>query len=304
MPAVQKPHCRPCCSPARASPSIVVIEAPSACAASIVQDFTDSPSTSTVHAPQLDVSQPTFVPVSPHASRRYWTSRVRGSTSWSRPEPLTVIATRMGASCQRSVVGGTECSPREPQTGGGNTSGSVSVRGCGPAKDGSPGTSVSRFWRRARFSACFSSRARSFWVLRKVVRRFFAIRFLQVGRVAGRAKVSGRRTTRVQNPGRPPYREFSDCADVLRLFALTTGGNVKLDALTLFERAVAVALDRGEVDEHVVPALARDEAETLVGVEPLDGAGCHDVLLVSVAVFPCRSWRGLGRGTRGTARKS
>ena len=40
---------------------MVVIDAPSAWAASIVQDFTDSPSTSTVHAPQLDVSQPTFV---------------------------------------------------------------------------------------------------------------------------------------------------------------------------------------------------------------------------------------------------
>jgi hypothetical protein len=44
--------------------------APSACAASIVHDFTDSPSTSTVHAPHDDVSQPTLVPVSPHASRR------------------------------------------------------------------------------------------------------------------------------------------------------------------------------------------------------------------------------------------
>ena len=30
---------------------------------------------------QLDVSQPTFVPVSPHVSRRYCTSSVRGSTS-------------------------------------------------------------------------------------------------------------------------------------------------------------------------------------------------------------------------------
>ena len=43
-----------------------------------------------------------------------------------------------------------------------------------------------------------------------------------------------------------------DGADVLRLFALPTGGDVELDLLTLFEGAVAAALDRREVDEHVV----------------------------------------------------
>ena len=86
MPAVQNPHCSPwfswkaacigCSEPsAPASPSIVVIAAPSACAASIVQLFTDSPPTSTVHAPHDDVSQPTLVPVSAHASRRNCTSR-------------------------------------------------------------------------------------------------------------------------------------------------------------------------------------------------------------------------------------
>src|SRR3982750_4736588 len=82
----------------------------------------------------------------------------------------------------------------------------------------------------------------------------------------------------------PVKRDISDGADVLGLFTLATGRNVELDALTLFERTVAVALNRGEVNEDVVAALTRDEAETLVGVEPLDGAGCHDVLLVSVAV--------------------
>ena len=45
---------------------MVVISWPSAWTASIVQHFTDSPSTSTVQAPQHDVSQPTFVPVRPH----------------------------------------------------------------------------------------------------------------------------------------------------------------------------------------------------------------------------------------------
>jgi hypothetical protein len=60
---------------------MVVTSDPSACTASIVHDFTDSPSTSTVHAPHDDVSHPTFVPVSPTTSRRYWTSSSRGSTS-------------------------------------------------------------------------------------------------------------------------------------------------------------------------------------------------------------------------------
>ena len=70
---------------------MVVTADPSAWAANIVHDFTDSPSSSTVHAPHDDVSQPTFVPVRPHASRKYWTSSVRGSTSCSCAVPLTVI---------------------------------------------------------------------------------------------------------------------------------------------------------------------------------------------------------------------
>jgi hypothetical protein len=48
---------------------MVVISMPSAWTPSIVQDFTDSPFTSTVHAPHEDVSQPTFVPVNPSRSR-------------------------------------------------------------------------------------------------------------------------------------------------------------------------------------------------------------------------------------------
>src|SRR5262245_16419395 len=71
----------------------------------------------------------------------------------------------------------------------------------------------------------------------------------------------------------------SDRADVLGFLALTAGGDVELDALTLVERAVAVADDGGEVHEHVGRALALDEAVALLGVEPLHGAcgGCHFV---------------------------
>ena len=84
---------------------MVVTVAPSACAASIVHDFTDSPSTSTVHAPHDDVSQPTFVPVSAHASRRYCTSSVRGSTSCACEAPLTVIPTFMAPEASRTGSG-------------------------------------------------------------------------------------------------------------------------------------------------------------------------------------------------------
>ena len=46
-----------------------------------------------MQAPQLLVSHPTFVPVSPRVSRRKYTRSVRGSTSASRIAPLTVTET-------------------------------------------------------------------------------------------------------------------------------------------------------------------------------------------------------------------
>jgi len=49
---------------------MVTTSAPSAWAASTVHDLTDTPSNRTVQAPQLVVSQPTLVPVSPRLSRR------------------------------------------------------------------------------------------------------------------------------------------------------------------------------------------------------------------------------------------
>src|SRR5438309_1384012 len=103
MPGVQKPHCRPCSSQNAccrgcsvvplARPSMVVIAAPSAWTAKMVQDLTLCPSSSTVHAPQLLVSQPTWVPVRPASSRMYCTSNSRGSTSCSCLAPLMVTAT-------------------------------------------------------------------------------------------------------------------------------------------------------------------------------------------------------------------
>ncbi len=67
------------------------ISCPSHIAASTVQDLTGSPSISTTQAPQLEVSQPQWVPFSPSASRMKWTSSVRGSASSETRSPLTVI---------------------------------------------------------------------------------------------------------------------------------------------------------------------------------------------------------------------
>ena len=75
IPGVQKPQCsacfswKPCWSgsstPSTSSDSTVRISWPSHIAASAVHDFSGLPSISTTQAPQLDVSQPQWVPVRP-----------------------------------------------------------------------------------------------------------------------------------------------------------------------------------------------------------------------------------------------
>ena len=77
-------------SPAR--PSTVRIVAPSAWTASIMQLLTARPSSCTVQAPQLPVSQPMCVPVRSRSSRMKCTSSRRASTSRSYVVPL--ISTR------------------------------------------------------------------------------------------------------------------------------------------------------------------------------------------------------------------
>ena len=56
----------------------------------MVQDFTGTPSNSTVQAPQCVVSQPMWVPVNRNLSRMKWTRSSRGSTSALVFSPLTV----------------------------------------------------------------------------------------------------------------------------------------------------------------------------------------------------------------------
>src|ERR671921_965885 len=84
-----------------------------------------------------------------------------------------------------------------------------------------------------------------------------------------------------------PFVVKSD-ADVLGLRTLGALGEIELDLLTLVEGLVAAGLDGGEVDEHVLAAaILRDEAETLLGVEPLDSSLSHDLFPCSVPGAPC-----------------
>ena len=64
---------------------------------------------------------------------------------------------------------------------------------------------------------------------------------------------------------------YSGAADVHRLQALVAFGNREYDTLALAERAVALALDRAEVDENIIAVFARDKAEALGGIEPFHG---------------------------------
>src|SRR5262245_28396293 len=69
-----------------------------------------------------------------------------------------------------------------------------------------------------------------------------------------------------------------DDPHLLGLWALLALRDLKLDSLPVIQRLVAVHLDRGEVDEYVLPSVDRDEAVALLAVEPLDGALCHGAL--------------------------
>src|SRR5262249_25508605 len=69
-----------------------------------------------------------------------------------------------------------------------------------------------------------------------------------------------------------------DDTDLLGLWALLALGNLELDPCPVIEGLVAVHVDRGEVDEHVLPTVDRDKAVALLAVEPLDGALRHCAL--------------------------
>ena len=72
----------------------------------------------------------------------------------------------------------------------------------------------------------------------------------------------------------------SERTDVLCFLALAAGSNVELDALTLLQRLVAIALNVGVVDENVFATLTCNESKALFGVEELYGT-CSQLSLIS-----------------------
>src|SRR4051794_1046029 len=86
----------------------------------------------------------------------------------------------------------------------------------------------------------------------------------------------------------PAEAEQLDGADADGLGALGPGLGAVLDPRALGERAEAVGLDVGVVDEEVLARLVRrDEAEALLIAEPLHDALCH-VSLPTCSVLPTR----------------
>src|SRR4029453_13978755 len=75
---------------------------------------------------------------------------------------------------------------------------------------------------------------------------------------------------------RPRMSVLAGDGDVAGLRALRALLGLVLDLRAFFQALVALPLDRAEVHEDVVAAVGLcDEAVALVGVEPLDGSGCH-----------------------------
>jgi len=75
-------------------------------------------------------------------------------------------------------------------------------------------------------------------------------------RTASSRQVTNRRMKSSASPETDPGDvSRSDDSDVLGFLALPPGGDVEFDSLALVERLVAVRLDVGEVDEHVVALL-------------------------------------------------
>ena len=67
-----------------------------------------------------------------------------------------------------------------------------------------------------------------------------------------------------------------DDANLVSLGTLGALGDVEFDSLVLVERAVAIGVDCGVVNENVRSAVSLlDEAEALFCVEPLNGALCQ-----------------------------
>src|SRR5215211_2740106 len=89
----------------------------------------------------------------------------------------------------------------------------------------------------------------------------------------------GKEKARRSGPFQTTQKLCGSLRDLLhagRCRALGAGLGLVLDLRALFERTVAVPLNRAEMDEHVVRAIVGcDEPIALVVAEPLDGSGRH-----------------------------
>src|SRR5829696_842339 len=126
-------------------------------------------------------------------------------------------------------------------------------------------------------------------------------------RVQGRGSEtrSGRAGTRSDPAPRTGNRAAASSrsggGDTVRLGALGALDDLEVDPLALFEALVPVHLDGRVVDEDVLAAVDGDEAEALLGVEPLHGALCHVCSHVRACGRPL--WI-RGTGPRSSARLS
>src|SRR5688572_3165361 len=90
----------------------------------------------------------------------------------------------------------------------------------------------------------------------------------------------------------PPQRgAASHRGDVLGLQALLALHDLEAHLLAFGQRAVARAVDRAEVYEHVRAVVAADEAEAFAVVEPFDGADLpiRHVLALRTLTLPVRT---------------
>src|SRR6185312_929320 len=74
---------------------------------------------------------------------------------------------------------------------------------------------------------------------------------------------------------RGPRANLRDHDHLVGLRAPVALRDLELDPLSLFEGAVAIRLDRREMDENVLATVDGDKAVSLVRVEPFDGALSH-----------------------------
>jgi hypothetical protein len=91
-------------------------------------------------------------------------------------------------------------------------------------------------------------------------------RLTQAERVGEKKKEKGREAC----AARPTlHRSGLERLNVGSLQALGAADNLEFNGLTLIERAIAVRLNRGEMDENVLARLALDKTKALTSVKPL-----------------------------------